>query len=91
MPSVKNTSASELRCFQIQVATVDRLLSGQLKSPENFFDLDVSTISGYRSFHKPGLLFEVNDVAENPEASLQQVLIKNHSQHGHQALLLFSY
>ena len=51
MPSVKNTSASEFFCFQIQVATVDRLLRGQLKSSEDFFDLDVSAVSGCRPFH----------------------------------------
>ena len=91
MPSVKNTSASELLCFQIQVATVDRLLRGQLKSSEDFFDLDVSAIGSNRSLHEPGLPFEAKNVAEYLETSLKQILIVNHSQHRHQVLLLFSH
>jgi len=70
VPSVKNTSASELICFQIQVATIDGLLCSQLKSPEDLFDLDVPAIGGCRPLHEPGLLLEAKNVAEHFEGSL---------------------
>lgn len=91
MPSVQNTSASELVCHQFQVSTLNRLLSGQLKCPEDIFNLDVPAVGCNRLFHEPSLLFQVKNIAEHPEASLDQFLIVNHSQHRYQVLFLFSH